>query len=659
LTCLTVHTANAERIALEAIAAAWAPPPPVDYLLWAEDNIVFSKRESDHPGAYNRELFPYFDEILRALSPDDPCRIITLMKSAQLGGTVLANIFACGTLAMFPMDFMYVHPTEGNAQRWSKMKLAPMLKNTTALRALFPQKNRDGSDSVLYKERVDGQGAILISGANSPASLSQVSIPFQVQDDLAKWETNAGGDPEAQADSRSLGKEFAKIFKISTALTMPGCRITRNYEDGSQELPYVPCPHCNHMQVLRWENMLEHLDEEHPEKACFYCEAEECGAAIEEHHRPWMVKRLEWRAQNPKAKRYHRSFYIWSAYSILQSFERIARAWLKAKGDPASEQTFLNDIVGLAYEAAGDAPPWEELRDRGAESEYAIGHIPPGALVTGLGIDVQGDRCEWQNVGWDKDLRRYVIDYGVIPGFIGEEETKKALDALVKQTWPNAFGHRLQADKVAIDGNAYTAEVWSWVKRHPKGRVIMVRGARSETAPRLQLVKQEYDEKTGKPKKYSKRFYNFNGSIMKMVFYKNTKKQDQLEPGYVFFPRGLEDEYYRGVTSERRVAVKNKDGYEVWKWKKDPGQANEPLDTMNQAEAAATSYGIRKMPDALWAQLEAIRETPPPESQLDFEDLPLATNADKPVLEKPSAKPAKASGSVASRFSSLSRKMNG
>ena len=29
--------------------------------------------------------------ILLALSPDDPCRIVSLAKSAQLGGTVLAN----------------------------------------------------------------------------------------------------------------------------------------------------------------------------------------------------------------------------------------------------------------------------------------------------------------------------------------------------------------------------------------------------------------------------------------------------------------------------------------------------------------------------------------------------------------------------------------
>lgn len=48
-----------------------------------------------------------------------------------------------------------------------QMKLAPMLRGTTSLTRLFPMRSRDGLDSLLYKERADGRGAIQISGANS------------------------------------------------------------------------------------------------------------------------------------------------------------------------------------------------------------------------------------------------------------------------------------------------------------------------------------------------------------------------------------------------------------------------------------------------------------------------------------------------------------
>jgi hypothetical protein len=60
---------------------------------------------------------------------------------------------------------------------------------------------------------------------------------------------------------------------------------------------------------------------------------------IEEHHRSQMLAGFEWRAMNGMARREHRSFWIWSAYSsYLQSWSRIAQEWLKARGDPASEQ---------------------------------------------------------------------------------------------------------------------------------------------------------------------------------------------------------------------------------------------------------------------------------------------------------------------------------
>lgn len=283
-----VMLANPAHMTNWVLASALAPPPPVDYLEWATRNIVFSKRESEFPGPYNADLFPFFNEILIALGPDDPCRVVTFVKSAQLGGTVLANIFTLGSMDMDPGDFLYVHPTDDNGRRWSKMKLKPMLRNTACLADQFPEKARDSSDSVMYKERADAQGSILISGANSPASLSMITVPKQVQDDLAKYETNSAGDPEKQADSRSRGIEFAKVFKNSTPLVMPGCRVTTNYEKGSQEKYHVPCPHCGCCQTLEWENFLANIDEEEPEQSCFTCV--ECDERIEEHHRSEMVR---------------------------------------------------------------------------------------------------------------------------------------------------------------------------------------------------------------------------------------------------------------------------------------------------------------------------------------------------------------------------------
>src|SRR5208337_2498895 len=96
------------------------------------------------------------------------------------------------------------------AARYSRMKLSPLMRSIPVVSSLFPNRPRDAADAILFKERIDGLGNILISGANSAASLSQVTAPFVLEDDLSKFSSNEGGDPEAQADSRARAHSTEK-----------------------------------------------------------------------------------------------------------------------------------------------------------------------------------------------------------------------------------------------------------------------------------------------------------------------------------------------------------------------------------------------------------------------------------------------------------------
>ena len=69
---MCIQIANAERLALEAVARVLEPPPEVDYVEWAKDNIVFSERESPFPGAVQCRAVSHVAPILAALSPEDP-----------------------------------------------------------------------------------------------------------------------------------------------------------------------------------------------------------------------------------------------------------------------------------------------------------------------------------------------------------------------------------------------------------------------------------------------------------------------------------------------------------------------------------------------------------------------------------------------------------
>jgi phage terminase large subunit GpA-like protein len=146
------------------------------------------------------------------------------------------------------------------------------------------------------------------------------------------------------------------------------------------------------MQVLEPDNFLGNLDPAKPDEAHFTCVA--CGCLIEESDRPRMLAGFEWHAHNPSAAQEHRSFWIWSAYSYLQTWPQIAREWRRSRGDPASEKTFTNDVLGKPYEAKGEGRPPEELAARAAQSHYERGSVPQGALILTAGIDCQLDRVE-------------------------------------------------------------------------------------------------------------------------------------------------------------------------------------------------------------------------------------------------------------------------
>ncbi len=202
--------ADPRPLADEAIAAALMPPPPLDYLRFAEDNIVFGDGEPV-PGPYNRAAFPYFDEILRALSPSDPARYVTLVASAQIGKTVLGNIFALGSVTMGRGTTLVCHPTIDNALRWSKLKLQPMMRSTPAVQEHFPQRSRDTSDSLLFKGRADGLASLLITGANSPASLSQITVNFH-EKARAEAAASSGRYVEADGARQEMGKIAGRLL---------------------------------------------------------------------------------------------------------------------------------------------------------------------------------------------------------------------------------------------------------------------------------------------------------------------------------------------------------------------------------------------------------------------------------------------------------------
>jgi phage terminase large subunit GpA-like protein len=630
--------ADADALVAGVLADVLRPAPPVDLVAWTERTIIFGADEPK-PGNYSFEEFPFFKPIMEWLSPENPARVVTLKKSAQIGGTVLADAFLLGWLDLCPAQLMCVHPTLPQAKKWVFGKIKPKVRNSRLLQAVVSFDNpKDAKVTELLFERLDGRGSVMATGANSAASLSQHTIKAQVQDDLSKWENNEAGDPETQADNRSKAYEDAKIFKVSTPLEEGNCRISAAYDRGTQEHWHVPCPHCNTLQPLEWPWMQRNIDAAleagEPASAGAFFTCQGCGEAIHEKHRAWMVDPANGATMvphNPNPAPNERSAYIWAVYAPLESWGRIAEAYATAKGDTAKERTFLNDGVGLTFKISGDAPDFTSLKERGDANLIARrGTVAPGHYFLFAGVDVQENRVEVGVWAFGPNLRRQPVDHIVISGNIAgadEADVKHQLDKILLHSWPDFWGKPVQIKHLAIDVGYERAKVIDWVLRHPPSRVSPIVGARSDTAPAVGMAQTRETAPGGRRVQAQRIVYEVGGGALKAYLYGDLRKGDPLARGHIALGAGFGLDWYDQLTSEVRSEVENKRGYRQYQWVRLKGRRNEVLDCAVYAHWAAEMTGWKRTTDDAWATIAQAMDGPADARQAELFDESLSGEA--------------------------------
>ena len=645
--------ADADRLVAEALAAALRPAPPVDLVKWTEKNIIFGANEP-FPGPYSFDDFPFFRRLMDVMSPEHPARVIAIRKSAQIGGTVLGDSFLLGLLDLSPALSMCVQPTLPQGRAWVNNKIKPKLRNSPGLQRILSFDNpKDAKATELMFERIDARGGVIVTGANSAASLSQHTVKYQLQDDLAKWQNNEAGDPETQADSRSQAYEDAKIVKVSTPMEVGNCRITAAFDKGCQEHYHVPCPHCHTLQPLEWawmqRNIDAALDDGKPahEGAFFTCQG--CEQPIEERHRGWMVdpaNGADWVPHNPAAPTSFYSVHIWAAYAKLTSWQRIAEAYATARGDQAKERAFMNDTAGLPVKVSGEAPDCQALKERGDANPIARrGRVAPGHYFLFAGVDVQENRVEVGVWAFGPNLRRQPVDHIVIAGSIAGNDSADVmaqLDKVLLQSWPDFWGKPMQIRQLAIDVGYERQKVLDWVKRHPPSRVAPVVGARSDNAPAIGMAQTRQTAPDGRRVSAERIVYEVGGGALKAYLYGDLRKGDPLARGHVALGQGFALDWYEQLTAEVRSEVENKRGHKQWQWTRLKGRRNEVLDVAVYAHWAAELSGWKRTTDDAWAAVAQAMDGPADRAQSELfdESLPGEARALAQALTQPAAAPA-------------------
>jgi phage terminase large subunit GpA-like protein len=487
---------------------------------------------------------------------------IVVMTSSQVGKTeILLNAIGY-YIDQDSSPIMVVQPNLTMGQAFSKDRLAAMIRDSDRLRDIVADaKSRDSGNTTMHKKFPGGH--ITISSSGSAAGLASRPIRVLLLDEIDRFEHNVKGEgsPIALATARTKTFFNRKIFMCSTPTIKGISAIESAFEESDQRYYNVPCPECNHFQVLKWKNVV--WEEDKPETACYACE--DCGSLIEESNKQWMINNGKWIATKESNKT--AGFHISELYSVWSTWADMAFNFLEAKKNPETLKTFCNTALGESWEEQGDAIDYELLLER--RLNYDSETIPEGVLVLTAGVDVQKDRLEVQTVGWGENFEAWVVDYKIFWGDPNAQNVWQELDSYLKKRFTTESGRILTISCTCIDsGGHHTNQVYQFTKPRQGRRVFAIKGLST----------------AGKPIANRPTFVGKNKAVLygvgtdsakETIFSRLSADPDKTT---LHFCSDLDEEYFQQITAEKRI-TKFVRGRKSLVWKQIRPR-NEALDTL-------------------------------------------------------------------------------
>lgn len=563
-----------DEIAREC-AAVWTPPPDLSVSEWADSYRMLSSESSAEPGRWRTDRAPYQRGIMDAAS-DASVREVVVMSSAQIGKTeFLLNIIGF-YIHQDPSPIMLLQPTLDMAEAFSKDRLAPMVRDTPALQGkIADARARDSGNTLLHKKFPGGQ--ITMAGANSPASLASRPIRVVMCDEVDRYPMSAGteGDPVSLAKKRTATFWNRKVVLVSTPTIAGISRIEAAFKQSDQRRYHVPCPHCGHMHVLSWRNVV--FDEAAPQNAQMVCPS--CGAMFSDQDKPRMLSRGQWVASAPHTG--VAGFHLNELYSPWRKFGDVAADFLAAKDFPEKLKTWVNTSLGEAWEdREGDAVDADSLMARrGAWGDQSL---PEDVVAVFVGADTQDDRLEATRVAVLPGPRLRVISHHVIAGAPAEPAVWEQMDALLRETLRTEDGRELGVYAACIDaGGHHASAVLDFCERRKSRKVWAIRG---KSGPHPIWPKRYSRSQKHKNKQQWMIGVDTGKDWLRSAF--AVKSEDM--PHHIGFSgdASLDERYFRQLTEERRTLSYTKQGRPVRTWKAKAGARVETWDCLNYALAA-------------------------------------------------------------------------
>ena len=612
--------------AIAGAIAGMRPPANLTVTEWAERHRRLSPESSAEPGPWRTSRTPYLKEPMDAFT-DPKVRRIVMVAASQVGKSELELNIIGFIIDEDPGSILFIHPTTIDAKEFSKLRVAPMIRDCPTLRQkVAAPKSRDSGNTVLQKTYPGG--ILTMCGSTEAHALASKPIRYVLGDERDRWALSAGteGDPWGLAMARQTTFYNAKAVEVSTPTVKNASAIEASYSEGTMERWKTRCPHCGEYHEIRWEDIRYEYEEievnrkkTYKLKSLWYvCPG--CAAISTETDMKRAPSR--WEADNPAAYAQGvRSFWLNAFVSQWASWESIILKFLNAVGNSRKLQVVYNTCFGQLWEDRGDLEDEDSLMSRredyGVDDNNRPVELPDGVLALTAGVDTQDDRFEYEIIGHGHFGETWGIEKGIIMGRPDDLSVWAKLDELVFDRvlhFRDGIGLRMTMSFVD-EGGHFTQSVRDECRKRIGKRVFCIKGMPGPDKPF-----------TGPPKKM-KIIINQKvvGTCWQYQIGVDSGKQvimDNLsvkEPGskYCHFPKRDDygPGYFAGLLSERLEYDASKK--QPWTWKKIPGhERNEALDCRNYAMAAFKASPVnldeidRKLKAARGVRAEGVVATP-------------------------------------------------
>ena len=577
---------------------SFKPPENLTVSEWANKKRRLSPESSAEPGPWRTHRTPYLKEPMDAFT-DPKVRNIVMVAASQVGKSELELNCIGYIIDQDPGSILYVHPNEGDAKKFSKLRIAPMIRDSKALRGKVAEsKSRDTGNTILQKSFPGGM--LTMCGTNSASALASTPVRYVIGDERDRWAESAGteGDPWELAKARQTTFYNAKSIEVSTPTIKNASPIEKAFHSGTQERWCTKCPDCG-----QWHNIVfadirfEYETTKIKNKKVYTLQSvlwacPSCGCAHDE--RTMKKQPARWIAENPAAyKKGVRSFWLNAFASPWVSWDSLMTKYLEALGDTKKLQVVYNTKFGELWEDRGDLEDEDSLLSRREDyGKLPDGQtpvdLPDGVLVLTCGVDTQDDRLEYEVVGHGHFGEKWGIKKGIIMGRPDTPEVWQDLDDVIDHQYRFANDVKLTISVTFVDsGGHYTQDVYLACRERENKRVFAIKGRGGDGIPYTSPPKKTNIVMQGQ---YLGTcwLYSIGVDSGKQVIMDSLKVATPGSKYYHFSndpDRGYGPEYFTGLLSERLVYKQGRRN--PWVWEKIQGhERNEPLDLRNYANAA-------------------------------------------------------------------------